>query len=126
VLSEDVGALAFYSGVAVLDPVGLTDLRVARSRSPEDLASVVFDFDPDIVIFRGIEGSVEPFGGTGGHGAIGRFGKGAILQDPRFSKYQYVGFGPAGDPIYRWHFWARREFPDPGRILSYSNEPIGW
>jgi arabinofuranosyltransferase len=128
VLTEDVGAVAFLSGAAVLDPVGLTDQRIARSASAREFADVVFDFQPDLVILRGRTSAQDPFAGMGGHGAIGRFGKRAILDDNRFAAYVYLGAGPS-DPenTYLWHFWSKTgtEHIYDG-VPSYRDEPIDW
>jgi hypothetical protein len=126
VVAEDVGAIGFLSDAAVLDPVGLTDMAIARADTLREFTDRVFGFGARIMVFRGpAEGATAPDAG-GGHGALGRFGKAAIFADPRFASFELLGSGPAGDPHYRWYFWASRDFPGAARLLDYADERVAW
>jgi hypothetical protein len=116
IATEDAGAVAYYTRAPVLDLVGLTQEAMARTASAREFADRVFAFQPDVILLRSrADGS---FGTSGsGHGALGRFGKTVLLDDPRFAAYRPIAEGSSGGPQHRWRAWGRVD-GQRGRALT--------
>ncbi len=82
----DAGVIPFFTGALWLDPVGLNDGFIARTRDKEKLVSHFFEFEPDLIIHPG----EKDFSWiTYGHGPLGDYA--SWSGDPRWDEYEYIG-----------------------------------
>lgn len=125
VVAEDSGAIGYYSGCKVIDPIGLTNPDILTARTPNEFVDRILSYGADIILLRArheepSEETVPPQEDSCRAcvcvwGALGRFGKHPILNDQRF-KDKYTLLHSINDQlewgrIYKWKFWVRKDSP---------------
>jgi len=100
----DAGILPYVTRAKVLDPVGLNDSYIARTKDTGALTDYFFEQRPDLVILPS-----DHDGGwiTYGHGPLGDYQSWSL--DPRWNEYTYVGTDRRSDLPYDLQFLVRKD-----------------
>jgi arabinofuranosyltransferase len=119
----DAGVMPYYTDAIWLDPVGLNDTFIARTRDRALLVDYYFDWQPDIAIL----GSNKDHSWVSyGHGPLGDLT--AWSDDPRWDDYSYVGTSITSGHIYDLQYYVRKasRFHDDLRSFMRSGVVDGW
>lgn len=119
----DAGVIPFVTDAKWLDPVGLNDSFIARSRDQASLVDYFFSQKPDLVILPADrDGSWITYG----HGQLGDYA--AWSGDARWDDFTYVGTARRADAPYDLHFLVRSGADVAPSLTEYLrwNVVDGW
>ena len=119
----DAGIVPYYTGALWLDPVGLNDSFLARTKNQDSAVDYFFSQSPDLVLLP-----KEKTGGliSFGHGPLGDYSSWA--DDPRWDDYEYVGTMLRDDAPYDLLFMVRKESANAEELSVYLRTKVvdGW
>ncbi len=107
VICGDAGAIAYFSEVKLIDPVGLNDNFIARNATKKKslLIDYLFRQEADIWFLSKTGASFL----KGGHGPLSGMGE-RIYRDKRFRRYRYAaGFAKNSGGRYQYQVFVRKD-----------------
>lgn len=115
----DAGVIPYYSGAQWLDPVGLNDSFIARTRDKAALIDYFFDAKPDVVFLPSDHGGSWI---TYGHGPLGDYQ--SWSSDPRWDGYNYIGTVRRTDTPYDLQVLVRSSAPDAAVLAGHLKKNV--
>jgi len=102
----DAGVIPYLTRAPWVDPVGLNDTFLARSKNLDDSAKYLFGQEPNLILIP-VDETNEPI--NFGHGLLGNYA--AWADDERWADYKVLGTFIRGDTPYSLQVWVRQQTP---------------
>ncbi len=111
----DAGIIPYFSGVDVVDPVGLNDNYIARERDVAGVLDHIFSLRPTLWYYttEGEPGDLRPV--DYGHGLLGDMN--VWFDDPGFERYAYAG--TVNRDGYDIQFLVRRDYGRSDELAGF-------
>lgn len=115
----DAGVIPYLTRSLWVDPVGLNDTFLARSKDITESANYFFDQEPDLVLIP-VNNENEPI--EFGHGLLGNYA--AWANESRWSEYQTVGTIQRTDTPYSLEVRVRNNTPLTTSLTDFIRQRI--